>query len=128
MNCRSWFLTIIAAALLIPSHWNTARAQTPVTFSFTGTGAGTIAAFSLGGAGTITPYGATTIAVTGGTANGSSAIAFVVTFGDGSTFTASGVPVLLAERLLGHRDDRVRNWKVCGSDRIFHLQCDDYRW
>ena len=83
----AWILPIAAAIILCPSQ---ASAQTAFTFSFTGTGTSSGGSFSLLGSGTITPYGATTISVNGTQAGGGSVgVAFVVTFGDGSTWNAT---------------------------------------
>jgi len=83
----SWILPIAAAIIFSSSP---ATAQTPFSFSFTGNGTSSSGNFSLHGSGTITPYGATTISVNGTAGEGGSVgIAFVVTFGDGSTWTAN---------------------------------------
>src|SRR5208282_5945729 len=87
-------LFIVAAIMLIPSQWNTASAQTAISFSLTGTGTGSINSFSLTGSGTITPYGQTTIAVTGGSQGGSFGVTFTVTFPDQSTWTATSTPTV----------------------------------
>src|ERR1019366_10385935 len=69
---------------------NTASAQTAISFSFNGTGSGHVSSFSLNGSGTVTPYGQTTISVNGGgTGQGTYSITFLVTFGDGSTWSAT---------------------------------------
>jgi hypothetical protein len=94
MRRQAWMLPIVAAVMLAPGQWNTANAQTAISFSLTGTGTGTINSFSLMGSGTVTPYGPTTIAITGGTENGSFGISFVVRFGDGSTVSATSTPTL----------------------------------
>ncbi len=83
----AWVLPIAAAIILSA---NPANAQTAFSFSFAGTGTSSGGNFSLQGSGTITPYGATTISVNGTAGGaGSVALAFVVTFGDGSTWTAN---------------------------------------
>ena len=83
----AWILPMAAAIILGPSP---ASAQTAISFSFTGAGTSSGSGFSLLGSGTITPYGATTISVNGTPGGaGSFAIAFVVTFGDGSTWNAT---------------------------------------
>src|SRR5579872_1481806 len=83
----SWILPMAAALILFS---NPANAQTAISFSFTGTGTSSGGGFSLNGSGTITPYGATTIAVTGSGAGGGAVnLGFVVTFGDGSTWSAT---------------------------------------
>jgi len=89
MMYRAWILPIAAAVMLLPGMCNTASAQTAVTFSITGTGTGTEQSYALTGTGTITPFGTTTISVTGGSLTGSTN--FVITYGDGSTITASGI-------------------------------------
>jgi len=94
MKYRAWILPIMALIILAPSQWNIASAQTAVTFSLSGSGAGSLTAFSLSGSGTVTPYGATTVNITGGSTSGSFAIAFVITFGDGSTISVSASPSL----------------------------------
>ena len=83
----TWILPIAAAIILSA---NPASAQTPFSFSFTGNGTSSGGNFSMAGSGTITPYGATTISVNGTAGGGGTVgIAFVVTFGDGSTWNAT---------------------------------------
>ena len=69
-KCTAWILPI-AAAIILSS--NPANAQTAFSFSFSGNGTNSGGNFSLAGSGNITPYGATTISVTG-TAAGSGSI------------------------------------------------------
>ena len=90
-KCQAWMLPFVAAIILTPSQWNTASAQTAIRFSFTGSGTGNIVSgFSMMGSGAVSPYGPTTISVTGGPSGmGSLSIAFLVTFGDGSTVSAT---------------------------------------
>ena len=101
MKHQAWILPILAAVMLAPSQWNTASAQTAITFSFTGPGTGNGSTFSLAGSGTLTPYGATTIAITGGLANGSFTVASVATFGDGSTLSFSASPSVMQNMYSG---------------------------
>jgi hypothetical protein len=82
-------LCIFTAIMLVPSQWNTASAQTAISFSLTGTGTGTINSFSLTGNGTFTPYGQTSISVKGGSQGGAFGVTFTVTFADQSTWTAT---------------------------------------
>ena len=83
----SWILPIAAAIILSASP---ASAQTAFSFSFSGNGTSSGGNFAMTGSGTITPYGATTISVNGTQAGGGTlGIGFVVTFGDGSTWTAN---------------------------------------
>lgn len=93
-------LAIIAAIMLVPGQWNTAKAQTAISFSLSGTGTGTVSSFSLSGNGTITPYGATTVSIIGGSSAGSFGITFKVTFGNGS-WTASSTPTSSKNVVLG---------------------------
>src|SRR5665213_381262 len=80
----SWILPIAAAIVLSSSP---ASAQSAFSFSFAGNGTSSGGSFSMSGSGNITPYGATTISVNGTQAGGGTlGIAFVVTFGDGSTW------------------------------------------
>ncbi len=94
-------LLIIPAIMLISGQSNIASAQTPISFSLTGTGTGNINSFSLTGSGTITPYGQTTISVTGGSQNGAFAVNFVVTFGDGSSWSAVSTPNISKGKITG---------------------------
>jgi hypothetical protein len=98
---RTCMLALVAAVMLVPSQWNSAYAQTAISFSLTGTGTGSISSFSLTGNGTITPYGPTTIAVTGGSTSGSFGVTFVVTFGDGSTWSATSTPTVSKNAVSG---------------------------
>lgn len=89
---QALMLFIIAAILLVTGQWNTASAQTAINFSLTGTGTGSINSFSLTGNGTFTPYGQTSISVTGGSQGGAFGVTFTVTFADQSTWTATSTP------------------------------------
>ncbi len=83
------FALIIVFAL-VPNQWNTASAQTPISFNFSGSGGLTSGGgVLLTGSGTLNPYGPTTIAVT--TQN--SGTSFTVTFANGSTWTATSTAV-----------------------------------
>lgn len=94
-------LFIFAAIMLVPSQWNTASAQTAISFSLTGTGTGSINSFSLTGNGTFTPYGQTSISVTGGSQGGAFGVTFTVTFADQSTWTATSTPKISANVISG---------------------------
>ena len=77
---------LIALFILAPSRWNTASAQTPISFSFTGSGgANPGGGVLLTGSGTLNPYGPTTISVV----VKNSGTNFTVTFANGSTWTAT---------------------------------------
>ena len=90
MQRPAWVLLVMAAVVLVPSPSNTARAsQIPFTFSLSGSGSGSLSAFTLTGSGTVTPYGPTTITITGGSSSGPAPIAFTETFSDGSTISAT---------------------------------------
>ena len=79
---------ILTAFILAPSQWNTANAQTAISFSFSGTGGlNSGGGVVLSGTGTLNPYGPTTIVVTLINA-GSTTLTIVVTFADGSTWSA----------------------------------------
>lgn len=89
MKRYAWLLAMLATILLAPSRWNTAYAQTAISFSLSGTGTGTLSSFSLQGSGTVEPYGQTNVTITGGSQSGSFGIAFQVTFSAGSTISAT---------------------------------------
>ena len=77
---------LIALFILAPSQWNTASAQTAISFSFTGSGGLTSGgSVLLTGSGTLNPYGPTTISVVAQ----DSGTNFTVTFANGSTWTAA---------------------------------------
>jgi len=84
--------------ILVPSQWNTASAQTAISFSFTGSGglnsAGNVL---LTGSGTLNPYGPTTISVV----VQSSGTNFTVTFANGSTWTAGSTSTTSGNTVTG---------------------------
>ena len=90
---RSWILPLAIATALATSEWRTARAaptQTSISFSFSGGGSGSTSSFTLRGSGTISPYGQTTLYVSGAsTGGGALNVSFSVTFVDGSTVSAT---------------------------------------
>lgn len=90
MSVMKWIL--IVGALCSSAMWNTASAQTAISFSFSGAGSAGAGSFTLNGSGSVTPYGPTTISVNGGpSGQGNLSIAFLVTFGDGSTWSATSI-------------------------------------
>ena len=86
MKHRTWILPALAAVMLAPCQWNTASAQTAISFSFTGSGGLTSGGnVQLTGSGTLNPYGPTSISVV----VQNSGTNFIVTFANGSTWTAT---------------------------------------
>ncbi len=81
---------LIGLSMLAPGRWNTANAQTPISFSFTGSGAANSSGgVLLTGSGILNPYGPTTISVV----EQGSGTNFTVTFANGSTWTATSSAV-----------------------------------
>ena len=89
---------LIAFFILAPNQWNTASAQTAISFSFTGTGGlNPGGGVLLTGSGTLNPYGPTTISVV----VQSSGTNFIVTFANGSTWTAGSTSTTSGNMVTG---------------------------
>jgi hypothetical protein len=119
VNYGAWILPFMAVAMLVPSQWNTASAQTAITLSFSGSGSGSVNAFSLTGTGTVTPYGPTSINVTGGSTSGSFTFAFLITFADGSTLAASASPTVSGTNYSGTATITGGTGKFAGASGSF---------
>src|ERR1019366_5056583 len=86
MKFLAWIGLFDFAFALVPNSFNTASAQTAISFSFTGSGGLTSGGnVLLTGSGTLNPYGPTTISVV----VQNSGTNFTVTFANGSTWTAT---------------------------------------
>ena len=86
MKFLAWIGLFVFAFALVPNSFNTASAQTAISFSFTGSGGLTSGGnVLLTGSGTLNPYGPTTISVV----VQDSGTNFTITFANGSTWTAT---------------------------------------
>lgn len=89
---RSWVLPLaIGAALASSDMARGAQTETQISFTFSGNGSGSTSNFTLRGSGTVSPYGQTTVTVSGTSSGGGLNVSFSLTFIDGSTVTATSV-------------------------------------
>ena len=121
MRQPAWVLLVMAATLLVPSPSNTARAsQIPITFSLSGSGSGTLSAFTLTGSGTFTPYGPTTVTITGGSAAAAAPVSFVSTFSDGSTISATSTSTVSGATYTGSANIASGTGRFAGATGSFN--------